>query len=393
MHEESIQLDQVVWAKIRGYPWWPAIVSSKQVTDIEGTKSEDSSYRITVKFIGENSQYILFSAALTQSKVADFITNYEKFSTSKRKVGNIQWLAKSIKVAKRLADGEILLADVEKMNTRLVKSNKKDVEKPIQSPHTFPSKLQPDKNLPSSNQDVISELKNRIAILSEILQEKLRSKPGTMTGNESRNLIMKHKKVLRTFTRLHGNLRASNSNLSVVGVLESFDFLCNLNVSANLISSCKLLRVVKMFCDEFDNCPYENLRRVAELAEQLLAYWKSLCSSDTFDRPTKVKEPAPEPVVSARKLSMQSECSESSTLPENSVINKLLRKKVCQKIATELERNKFEKSKAREIALCIEKKLRKRDPTMLSIYKSLFKQMIQDIRFLTPQIYERLTPQ
>lgn len=292
-----------------------------------------------------------------------------------------------------MADGEIGVDDVEKMNTKIIKCARKDVDKPIQISHTTTNKTNSERSLLKSPQENPEEHKNRIAILLEILQEKLSLKPENITSNESKSLIMKHKKVLRTFTRLHGNSRSSNQNICVVGVIESFDLLCNLNASANLIQGCKLLRVVKMFYDEFENCPYENLRRIAGLAKQLHAYWKSLCiSSDTFDRPTEVKDPAPEIIVPLRKFSLQSECSESSTMDENSVINKLLRKKVCQKIASLLERNKFEKSKSREIALLIEKKLRKRDPTMLSIYKSLFKQMIQDIRFLTPQIYERLTP-
>jgi hypothetical protein len=43
---------EVVWAKIKGYPWWPAVVGLNFEYIKEDTK-------ILVNFIGENSQLIL----------------------------------------------------------------------------------------------------------------------------------------------------------------------------------------------------------------------------------------------------------------------------------------------------------------------------------------------
>ena len=29
-----MELNQVVWGKVRGFPWWPGIVINKQITEI-----------------------------------------------------------------------------------------------------------------------------------------------------------------------------------------------------------------------------------------------------------------------------------------------------------------------------------------------------------------------
>lgn len=52
---EGIQYEeeQVVWAKIRGYPWWPGVIS-KVENDCLLISSDDAQF--TIKFIGENTQ-------------------------------------------------------------------------------------------------------------------------------------------------------------------------------------------------------------------------------------------------------------------------------------------------------------------------------------------------
>lgn len=41
-------LNEVVWAKVKGYPWWPGLIFS-------GRNSKD---QYTVNFIGHHSQYL-----------------------------------------------------------------------------------------------------------------------------------------------------------------------------------------------------------------------------------------------------------------------------------------------------------------------------------------------
>ena len=44
------QLDEVVWAKITGYPWWPAQIISNDGNALER--------KLKVRFFGDNSQYV-----------------------------------------------------------------------------------------------------------------------------------------------------------------------------------------------------------------------------------------------------------------------------------------------------------------------------------------------
>ena len=61
MARSGIEKGQVVWAKLGGYPWWPGIVRLTQVdeTGDEGQNKDSGpgARRVTVKFIGENTQY------------------------------------------------------------------------------------------------------------------------------------------------------------------------------------------------------------------------------------------------------------------------------------------------------------------------------------------------
>lgn len=68
--------DEVVWAKIKGYPWWPAVV----VKVIEDREEKGVIHEILVNFLGENSH-----AQLTLDKVAKFEENFEEYGKLKKK--------------------------------------------------------------------------------------------------------------------------------------------------------------------------------------------------------------------------------------------------------------------------------------------------------------------
>lgn len=44
---ENFQIDEIVWAKVRGYPWWPGIIVSI---------NKDIKELYTINFIGDNTQ-------------------------------------------------------------------------------------------------------------------------------------------------------------------------------------------------------------------------------------------------------------------------------------------------------------------------------------------------
>jgi len=106
--------NQIVWAKVKGYPWWPAIVAKSNQG--RGGTIEDE---VLVNFVGENSH-----ATLRMDKIADFEEEYEMHSNTKSKK-----LIDSIKIAKRITDGETTYEqEKEKMLRRLLKEDSDDSE-------------------------------------------------------------------------------------------------------------------------------------------------------------------------------------------------------------------------------------------------------------------------
>jgi len=74
MSGNTYKSDDIVWAKLRGFSWWPAMVSRTE-------KSRNSSETmVVVNFIGENSH-----AVLPLDKVVHYREGYEQFSATKKK--------------------------------------------------------------------------------------------------------------------------------------------------------------------------------------------------------------------------------------------------------------------------------------------------------------------
>jgi predicted metal-dependent hydrolase len=88
---------EVVWAKIRGFPWWPGMVPILliQIAFIEESKPNYTESKILVNFIGDKSH-----AELTIDKLEKFKEKYKEFSKTKKK-----YLIKSIQIAKKIYKG------------------------------------------------------------------------------------------------------------------------------------------------------------------------------------------------------------------------------------------------------------------------------------------------
>jgi len=115
--EKSFKKGEVVWAKVRGYSWWPGIVKkiTLKISKLDNSSSEiikknnssnSKEIRIEVKFIGDNSHSVL-----PLDKIEKFEKKYSEFSKTKKKP-----LIHSIKQAKKLIAGEISISDLNKNN-------------------------------------------------------------------------------------------------------------------------------------------------------------------------------------------------------------------------------------------------------------------------------------
>lgn len=85
--------NDIVWAKVRGYSWWPAKIARVQMLN-----ERDRKY--SVVFIGDQT-----TADLPHDKVVDFVEHYAKNSLTKKKD-----LLESIEMAKKQLRKDDLLA-------------------------------------------------------------------------------------------------------------------------------------------------------------------------------------------------------------------------------------------------------------------------------------------
>jgi len=108
----------LVWAKIRGFPWWPGIVQTSKVK--LGSNKEESSkeIRVLVNFLGDNTH-----AEIPLQKIENFVKKYEVFSKTKKKS-----LQKAITIANKLLKGEIVSDTNNKPICEKMKREKKTIK-------------------------------------------------------------------------------------------------------------------------------------------------------------------------------------------------------------------------------------------------------------------------
>lgn len=97
--EKKYKKGEVVWAKVRGFPWWPGVVRNilkvSKFDENEGSVVQET--KVEVCFVGDSTY-----AHLASNKIDKFETKFEEFSRTKKKK-----LLYSIKLAKKIISGEL----------------------------------------------------------------------------------------------------------------------------------------------------------------------------------------------------------------------------------------------------------------------------------------------
>eukprot|EP00361_Fabrea_salina_P005389 CAMPEP_0202434348 /NCGR_PEP_ID=MMETSP1345-20130828/15084_1 /ASSEMBLY_ACC=CAM_ASM_000843 /TAXON_ID=342563 /ORGANISM="Fabrea Fabrea salina" /LENGTH=222 /DNA_ID=CAMNT_0049046999 /DNA_START=169 /DNA_END=834 /DNA_ORIENTATION=- len=153
------------------------------------------------------------------------------------------------------------------------------------------------------------------------------------------NDIEKPKKVLKQFTSKKicqevGHFKAKNTDL-----VNCFQKLVETPMTPQLLQSTKILKLVKLFNQEFKESPEEEIFILAKTAQKLTRHWEKL------------------------KL-MPSETPDFESVDNN------LRKTVCRKFSRILLEKGVSETRSQELAFFIEKNIRKNDPSMSVVYKS-----------------------
>ena len=120
VNEDKIEYKEkdIVWAKVKGYPWWPSIISNISLmnTQKNGENTKEKIY--SIEFIGEKN-----NTKLTRDKIEPFNKNYEQHSNTKNTS-----LLKSIEQAKKIYDKKHIMFCKENIQD---KNSKKEKEKDI----------------------------------------------------------------------------------------------------------------------------------------------------------------------------------------------------------------------------------------------------------------------
>ena len=129
----------IVWAKVKGYPWWPSIISNISFQNIS-SKGENLKENIySIEFIGEK-----IKAKLPKEKIEPFNKNYEQHINTSNTL-----LLKSIELAKNSTE--------KKQNPKLILSKENFQEKNIKKDTNF----QINQNIPTKKSHESSEEKSK----------------------------------------------------------------------------------------------------------------------------------------------------------------------------------------------------------------------------------------
>ena len=221
----------IVWAKVKGYPWWPSIISNISFHNItsEGENLKENIY--SIEFIGEK-----IKAKLSKEKIEPFNENYEQHINTKNTL-----LLRSIEIAKKCLDKKQSSKTIVLKENPSDNSNKKDTN--FQNNQNMPTK----KNNESSEENNREEKEGDKNI--KYLQKKRMNDHVILDDNDEEenninNLETKHKDDKKASSpknnikiNININLTTNNQNMVNINSFHSSDVLNQNNQNPNFISN------------------------------------------------------------------------------------------------------------------------------------------------------------
>ena len=132
-NEDKIEYKEkdIVWAKVKGYPWWPSIINHISFRNIQsnGENIKDKIY--SIELIGEKNN----NSKVSKEKIEPFNKNYAQHINTKNPL-----LLKSIEIANKYCEKKMNPKIIFLKENNLDKNNKKDKEMNIQNNQNLTTK-------------------------------------------------------------------------------------------------------------------------------------------------------------------------------------------------------------------------------------------------------------
>ncbi|CAG9319315.1 unnamed protein product [Blepharisma stoltei] len=406
--ERKFYNGQLVWAKIKTYPWWPAIVGKVEQINLAET-DEEPEYQdeITVNFIGENTH-----AALDTKEVMDYEENYKQYSNVKQKK-----LKNCILIADKFLSKELDISDLVEINSHLSDYVEKfipksDESEPSSSQSESESEDEPEPKKIQKIDEPENNGKNRLKEVSKQLESKI-SLSGKAAENSRKrefdNISAKINDLRKGLcTYLNDDEETKEPLCPINDICDYLSYLIQNTPDSSLLESSKILKAFKLFKSDHISSPNQNLRSLSDICYKLYLFWKRHIINESIKSliasPVKASSAKASPAKSSpTKASSKPKSQEKKYTPKKAPAKKNskkspkkvekeeakqthkpssigttdfeLRKKVCRKIAKIIEDRGIPKNQSQDHALELEKIIRAKDPHMKEKYVEAFKEL------------------
>ena len=322
IENEEYKEKDIVWAKTKGYPWWPSTISQisyKSLTTLGKTNKEKV---YTIELIGEKN-----SAKVSSEKIEPFIKNYDKHANTKNST-----LLKSIETAKKMCEKK---TKKEKENEEQNKNNKdsKDNKESDTSPKFLQKKRNNDrvildddqneeekdvkiKNNEEQNNNKISTPKNNIKININI----------NFTNNNQNTYNLNSVQTKDAMNQTNPNPNSNNLKSNTKTNIPKFNSINYSNLAANEKTTNKIKKE-KIFNTSTDNNRDISISKEDE--DKSIKSSKKEKKSENKDLDLKLGEkPEKENIEESIEENENEECEEDNEelILTNDIINESIQK-------------------------------------------------------------------